>query len=151
MVMAGGAIDHFGMPVDPGNLILLAHRGQTTLIGLPGCARSPKMNGFDWVLQRLVAGIPVGRADIMAMGTGGLLKEIPNRPLPRAQAVDDAANGLARAPRVAALDLAAGRFEVVLHAAEHALPDDLVLEGRFELSPDLILSAMRADRTPTRP
>ncbi len=109
MIRAGANIDHFGMPVDPGNLILLAHRGAVELIGLPGCARSPKMNGFDWVLQRLVAGIPVGRADIMAMGTGGLLKEIPNRPLPRAQAVKETAEGLARAPSVAALVLAAGR------------------------------------------
>ena len=109
MVKAGAAIEHFGMPVDPGNLILLAHRGETALIGLPGCARSPKANGFDWVLQRLVAGIPVGRADITAMGAGGLLKEIPNRPLPRAQAVEQAAPHVAHAPRIAALVLAAGR------------------------------------------
>ncbi len=109
MVRAGAAIDHFGMPVDPGNLILLAHRGETALIGLPGCARSPKVNGFDWVLQRLVAGIPVGRTDIMDMGAGGLLKEIANRPLPRAQAVAEAAARVARAPRIATLVLAAGR------------------------------------------
>jgi molybdenum cofactor cytidylyltransferase len=109
MVRAGAAIEHFGMPVDPGNLILLARRGDTALVGLPGCARSPKLNGFDWVLQRLVAGLPVARRDIMLMGAGGLLKEIAGRPLPRAQAVEGTGPEAARAPRIAGLVLAAGR------------------------------------------
>ena len=102
---AGGVVEHFGMPVDPGNLLLLARRGDKPVLGLPGCARSPKLNGFDWVLQRIAAGVPPGRAEVMRMGVGGLLAEIPTRPLPRA--------GLAaetpRAPRVTALVLAAGR------------------------------------------
>ncbi len=109
MVRAGATVEHFGMPVDPGNLILLARRGDTVLVGLPGCARSPKANGFDWVLQRLVAGLPVARRDVMRMGAGGLLKEIAGRPLPRAQAVEEAGPEAPRAPRVAALVLAAGR------------------------------------------
>ena len=74
------------MPVDPGNLLLLGHVGERVVLGLPGCARSPKVNGFDWVLERLVAGLPVGPAEIMRMGAGGLLAEIPTRPLPRAEA-----------------------------------------------------------------
>ena len=49
MIRAGGNIDHFGMPVAPGNLMLLGHHGAVPLVGLPGCARSPKDNGFDWV------------------------------------------------------------------------------------------------------
>ncbi|HMK67021.1 MAG TPA: molybdopterin-binding protein, partial [Stellaceae bacterium] len=57
---AGGTVDHFGMPVDPGNLMLMARRGTVPILGLPGCARSPKVNGFDWVLQRLLAELPVG-------------------------------------------------------------------------------------------
>ena len=110
IVEAGGTIEHFGMPVDPGNLILMARLGETPVIGLPGCARSPKLNGFDWVLQRLLSDIPVGRHDIMTMGAGGLLKEIAARPLPRAAAVETAATAEApRAPRIAALVLAAGR------------------------------------------
>lgn len=105
---AGGRIEHFGMPVDPGNLLLLARLGGVPVLGLPGCARSPKLNGFDWVLQRLAAGLPVGREEITAMGVGGLLAEIPTRPLPRAS------GGLApaavpRASRIAAVVLAAGR------------------------------------------
>jgi molybdenum cofactor cytidylyltransferase len=84
IVDAGGEIDHFGMPVDPGNLLLTAHLGEIDILGLPGCARSLKLNGFDWVLRRRFADIPVTRHDIMTMGAGGLLMEIASRPLPRA-------------------------------------------------------------------
>jgi molybdenum cofactor cytidylyltransferase len=111
IVAAGGELLHFGMPVDPGNLILLARWGERPVLGLPGCARSPKVNGFDWVLERLVAGLAVTPADIQAMGVGGLLKETGQRPLPRAQAVEpaEAAPGPQRQPRIAALVLAAGQ------------------------------------------
>jgi molybdenum cofactor cytidylyltransferase len=107
IVAAGGAVDHFGMPVDPGNLLLLGHVGDVPVVGLPGCARSPKVNGFDFVLQRLAAGLTVTPRDIMRMGAGGLLKEIGVRPLPRAQATGDAPS-TGRAPRIAAVVLAAG-------------------------------------------
>ena len=70
---AGGKVLHFGMPVDPGNLILLGQVGAIPVVGIPGCARSPKLNGFDWVLGRLLSGIPVTSEDIMRMGSGGLL------------------------------------------------------------------------------
>jgi len=111
MIRAGGKIDHFGMPVDPGNLMLLGHHGDVPLVGLPGCARSPKENGFDWVLWRLLADVPVTREDVMRMGSGGLLKEIPSRPQPRTgkgarQTADD---GIPRMPRIATLVLAAGQ------------------------------------------
>jgi molybdenum cofactor cytidylyltransferase len=76
---AGGRIEHFGMPVDPGNLLLVGAIGGKPLLGAPGCARSPKENGFDWVLQRLLAGVPVTKADITRMGVGGLLMEIVQR------------------------------------------------------------------------
>ncbi len=103
---AGGTIEHFGMPVDPGNLILLARIGDMPVLGLPGCARSPKLNGLDWVLRRLLCGVPVRREDIMRMGPGGLLAEIPSRPQPREQAP---ASAPAKTPKVAAIVLAAGR------------------------------------------
>lgn len=82
--MAGGAVEHFGMPVDPGNLLLIGSVGGKPVIGAPGCARSPRENGFDWVLHRILADVPVTRADIMALGVGGLLMEIVTRPQPRA-------------------------------------------------------------------
>ncbi|KFG68499.1 molybdopterin-binding protein [Microvirga sp. BSC39] len=81
--MAGGRVGHFGMPVDPGNLLLIGSIGGKPVIGAPGCARSPKDNGFDWILHRLLADVPVTRADIMSLGVGGLLMEIVSRPQPR--------------------------------------------------------------------
>lgn len=82
--MAGGEVDRFGMPVDPGNLLFLGGLGPRPVIGLPGCARSPALNGADWVLSRVACGIETTADDISAMGVGGLLKEIPTRPQPRA-------------------------------------------------------------------
>lgn len=103
---AGGEVLHVGMPVDPGNLLILGRLGDLPVIGLPGCARSPRLNGFDWVLQRLAAGLSVNAGDIAAMGVGGLLAEIPERISPRQGSVSPPQN---RQPRVAALVLAAGR------------------------------------------
>lgn len=114
IVAAGGSVTHFGMPVDPGNLMLMGRLGDATVIGLPGCARSPKLNGFDWVLQRAVARLPVGDDDVMRMGSGGLLKDIPSRPMPRTRAKEGKApvqahRAPARRPKVAALILAGGQ------------------------------------------
>jgi len=87
IVAAGGEILHFGMPVDPGNLICLGRIGARPALVLPGCARSPKLNGIDWVLSRLFAGQEVDGAVIAGMGLGGLLKDTGARPLHRAKAV----------------------------------------------------------------
>lgn len=101
---AGGRIEHFGMPVDPGNLLLLGSIGEVPVLGAPGCARSPKENGFDWLLARLLARLPVKRADVTALGVGGLLMEIVTRPQPR-----EGPPEVEHLPRIAALVLAAGR------------------------------------------
>lgn len=100
----GGRVDHLGMPVDPGQLLVLGQMDGRPVLGAPGCARSPKENGFDWVLNRLLAGLPVSRADITGMGVGGLLMEIVSRPQPRAEPAPTV-----QASRVAAIVLAAGR------------------------------------------
>lgn len=85
---AGGRVDRFGMPVDPGNLLFIGSLGGKDVIGLPGCARSPALNGADWVMARVICGIAVTDRDIAAMGVGGLLKEIPTRPQPRRARTD---------------------------------------------------------------
>ncbi|WP_375415590.1 NTP transferase domain-containing protein [uncultured Bradyrhizobium sp.] len=99
----GGAIEHFGMPVDPGNLLLIGNARGVPVLGAPGCARSPVENGFDWVLMRLLAGLKVTRADLTGMGVGGLLMEIVTRPQPRVPVGADGNR------KVAAVILAAGR------------------------------------------
>ncbi len=99
----GGEIEHFGMPVDPGNLMLIGRARGQTVLGAPGCARSPKENGFDWVLMRLLAGLTVTREDVTGMGVGGLLMEIVTRPQPRTEPQPE------KGRRIAAVVLAAGR------------------------------------------
>ena len=99
----GGRVEHFGMPVDPGNLLLLAEARGRPLLGAPGCARSPKENGFDWVLMRLLAGLEVPREAITGLGVGGLLMEIVTRPQPRDEPVVPTDH------HIAAIVLAAGR------------------------------------------
>jgi molybdenum cofactor cytidylyltransferase len=103
-VEAGGKVEHFGMPVDPGNLMLIGEVGSARVIGAPGCARSPKENGFDWLLARMLAGLPITRADITALGVGGLLLEIATRPQPREIPIRQE-----RSKDFAAIVLAAGR------------------------------------------
>jgi len=127
----GGRIEHFGMPVDPGNLLLVAEANGRPVLGAPGCARSPKENGFDWILMRLLAGLPIKRTDITGLGVGGLLMEIVTRPQPRAEPAPE------KGHRIAGLILAAGRSTrmggpnklleeingraLVRHVAEHVL------------------------------
>jgi molybdenum cofactor cytidylyltransferase len=106
---AGGEIVRLGMPVDPGNLLLVGRLGGATVLGVPGCARSLKRSGFDAVLERTCAGVPVTGADIAAMGIGGLLDEISARPSPRDAGEHDVRSADEGTPRVAAIVLAAGR------------------------------------------
>jgi molybdenum cofactor cytidylyltransferase len=99
----GGHVEHFGMPVDPGNLLMIGDADGRPVLGAPGCARSPKENGFDWVLMRLLAGLPVPREDITGLGVGGLLMEIVTRPQPRTEPAPE------KGRAIAAVVLGAGR------------------------------------------
>lgn len=78
--LAGGRIEHYGAPVEPGNLLLLAYldpcrpnAAPLAVLGAPGCVRSRDVNIVDLLLPRLMAGEPLGRRDIVALGHGGLL------------------------------------------------------------------------------
>ena len=125
IVRAGGEILHFGMPVDPGNLICLGRiEGRPALV-LPGCARSPSLNGIDFVLTRLFADIPVTGRDIMRMGVGGLLKEMETRPMPREKAPAVARSGAAprSMPPIAAVILGAGRSRRMAPHNKLLVPD----------------------------
>jgi molybdenum cofactor cytidylyltransferase len=83
LVEAGGEVLAFGAPVDPGNLLMIGRLGEAPVLGAPGCARSPKRNIVDLVLPRLLIGERLERADIVTLGHGGLLEDVPERPLPR--------------------------------------------------------------------
>jgi molybdenum cofactor cytidylyltransferase len=126
IVRAGGEMLRFGMPVDPGNLICLGRIGPRPALVLPGCARSPKLNGIDFVLSRLFAGLSLTGTDMARMGVGGLLKEIETRPLPRARAPEAVRNGAAprRRPMVSALVLGAGRSRRMAPRNKLLIPDN---------------------------
>ena len=98
---AASTIVRYGMQVDPGNLLLLGTLGASTVIGLPGCARSVERSGFDWVLERECANLPITAAAVGALGVGGLIIDGP-RPFPITPAKDRVASP------VAAVILAAG-------------------------------------------
>lgn len=133
---AGGEVLRVGMPVDPGNLLVLGAVGGRPVLGAPGCARSPKENGFDWVLDRLSAGVPLAARDIAGLGVGGLLAEIPSRPQPRNPPERVAA------PRVHAVILAAGR------SSRMDGPNKLL--ARFAGEPLIRLVALRALKSKAR-
>ena len=135
IIAAGGTVERLGMPVEPGNLICMGRVGRVLVIGLPGCARSPKRNGVDWVLERLFAGIDAGAGAIAGMGVGGLLAD-GARPEPRPQYQPDAGAGV-----VGALVLAAGRS---VRMGANKLTADLA--GRPVLSH--VLAAVDAARLP---
>jgi molybdenum cofactor cytidylyltransferase len=80
---AGGEVTCYGAPVDPGNLLMLAYYGDVPIMGAPGCARSPKTNIVDLLLPRLLAGDRLDQASMIDMGHGGLLEDVPERPMPR--------------------------------------------------------------------
>jgi molybdenum cofactor cytidylyltransferase len=100
IIAAGGHVMRVGLPVDPGNLLCLGRLGHALVIGLPGCARSPKRNGFDMVLERHIAGLNLDAATIATLGGGGLLEDVAERALPRARL---------EPLRIGAILLAAGR------------------------------------------
>lgn len=114
--LAGGDVIQVGMPVDPGNLLVLGKLGDVYVIGAPGCARSPKENGFDWVLDRILAGEQPTPQEISGMGVGGLLMEIQSRPRPRDIAVKPEAQ-----ISVAVVLLAAGKASRMGEGGPHKL------------------------------
>ncbi len=83
--LAGGRVICFGAPVDPGNLLMLGELRGVPVVGAPGCARSPKRNIVDLVLPRLLVGETLTQRDLTLMGHGGLLEDVPERPLPRSR------------------------------------------------------------------
>ncbi|WEZ83369.1 molybdopterin-binding/glycosyltransferase family 2 protein [Rhizobium sp. 32-5/1] len=114
--LAGGVVDYLGMPVDPGNLIVVGRVGDIPVLGAPGCARSPRENGFDWVLNRILVGEQPSAYDISGMGVGGLLMEIPTRPRPR-----ERSQGEEKLVSVEIVVLAAGKASRMGASGHHKL------------------------------
>ncbi|MGL3605532.1 NTP transferase domain-containing protein [Rhizobium sp. G187] len=138
---AGGIVERVGLPVDPGNLLVLGHIGDVPVIGAPGCARSPKENGFDWVLNGILAGDPPSEDEMSGWGVGGLLMEIPARPLPRLTATGDQP----AKQELAVVVLAAGRASRMGESGQHKL---LATFGGESLVHRVVRHAVEADIGP---
>ena len=70
---SGASIVTYGAPVLPGAMFLLGYFADgTPILGLPGCVMYAKRTIFDLVLPKVAAGVPVSRAEIAALGEGGL-------------------------------------------------------------------------------
>ena len=72
----GGKITSYGMPLDPGNLTLSGYINNHKILVAAGSARSDALNGLDWHLNSLHAGIEIDQDIIDSLGVGGLLKDI---------------------------------------------------------------------------
>ena len=72
---SGATIESHGFPVLPGSMFLMAYLNDTPILGLSGCVLHDPFSAFDILLPRLLAGDKISRADIMAMGHGGLQKK----------------------------------------------------------------------------
>ena len=70
---SGAKIVTYGAPVLPGAMFLLGYYDDgTPVMGLPGCVMYAGATIFDLILPRVAADVPVTRAEIAAMGNGGL-------------------------------------------------------------------------------
>lgn len=154
---AGGTIDRYGIPVDPGNLLLLAHVGKTNIVGLPGCARSPRYNGFDMIIDRLACELDLSDAWLNGLSVGGLLTEIADRPEPRTEAAADqpigaillAAGSSQRAGSINKLLVPVSGTPMVSHVASNILRSDvdrlLAVTGFEHQRVELALQACNCD------
>jgi molybdopterin biosynthesis enzyme len=72
---SGAKVESHGFPILPGSMFVMAYLDQTPVLGLSGCVLHDPVTAFDMLLPRLLAGEKVTRADIMAMGHGGLQRK----------------------------------------------------------------------------
>ena len=75
---AGGEVVTYGAPTFPGAMFMLAYVNGVPVVGLPGCVMYYRASVFDLVVPRLLAGETLTRADIVAMGHGGLCAGCPD-------------------------------------------------------------------------
>jgi molybdopterin biosynthesis enzyme len=72
VIRAGAQVLAYGSPILPGAMFLYARLGAAVVMGLPACVYYHPTTIFDLMLPRVLAGVPVTRKEIAAMGHGGL-------------------------------------------------------------------------------
>jgi len=68
---SGAKVVTYGVPVQPGNMFMLAYLGKTALIGIPGASLFYKNTILDIVLPRIFIGDILTKKDFVKMGEGG--------------------------------------------------------------------------------
>ncbi len=79
----GGEVERVGMPVEPGNMLLLGRMLECPIIGVPRCAQHIQQSGLDLVLARALSGASLSSVDISRLGVGGYLKNNPSTVVPK--------------------------------------------------------------------
>ncbi|MEA1940524.1 MAG: molybdopterin-binding protein [Candidatus Caldatribacteriota bacterium] len=74
---SGAKVITYGVPVQPGNMFMLAYSGKTALIGIPGASLFYKNTILDIVLPRIFVGDILTRKDFVKMGEGGFCSTCP--------------------------------------------------------------------------
>jgi len=72
ILQTGAQLVAYGAPILPGAMFLYALLGAIPIIGLPACVYYHRTTVFNLLLPRILAGETITRADITAMGHGGL-------------------------------------------------------------------------------
>lgn len=67
----GAEIVTYGMPSQPGNMLLVSYLGKTCITGVPGAAAKLKTTTLDVVLPQIFAGVKFTKEDFVRLGDGG--------------------------------------------------------------------------------
>jgi hypothetical protein len=73
--LLGARMERHGAPAHPGSLLWLARWDGKAILGMPTCGMFSQATTFDLVLPRIIAGEPLGNAEIASLGHGGLLSK----------------------------------------------------------------------------
>jgi Molybdopterin biosynthesis enzyme len=68
----GADVVTYGVPVQPGNMFMLAYLNGIPILGVPGAAAYYKTTVLDAVLPKIFAGETLNKNDFIRMGEGGL-------------------------------------------------------------------------------
>jgi len=70
----GAQVVRYGTPMLPGSMLLVAYKGDTPILGLPGAVMHEPFTSFDVFLPRILAGERIEERDMTRLGYGGLRK-----------------------------------------------------------------------------
>ncbi|TPG70691.1 molybdopterin-binding protein [Brevibacillus laterosporus] len=70
----GSDVVRYGTPMLPGSMLMIAYKGDTPIVGLPGAVMHEPVTSFDVFLPRILCGEHIQECDMTRLGYGGLRK-----------------------------------------------------------------------------